>query len=90
MATETTDLETLAESCLQSAKTIKAFIDSKGNGRLAFDPNALSTFPKSDAETQHARSNLRNAARAMYDLTTGPEESLMESSLTSVSPASEV
>ena len=89
-ATESTDLGTLAETCVQSAKAIKAFIDRSGHGRLAFDPLALSTFPKSDEATERARNNLRNAARTMYDLTTGPEEYLMETSLTSVSPASEV
>ncbi|SLM38598.1 Winged helix-turn-helix DNA-binding domain [Lasallia pustulata] len=83
-ATESTDLGTLAESCVQSAKAIKAFIDSSGHGRLAFDPLALSTFPKSDEVTERARTNLRNAARTMYDLTTGPEEYLMESTLTSL------
>lgn len=90
MATSSTDLETLAETCLQSAKTIKAFLAQHDHGRLAFDPQALSAFPKSDEETQRARTALRNAAKTMYDLATGPEECLMESSLLSVSPASEI
>jgi 6-hydroxytryprostatin B O-methyltransferase len=84
MATDTTDLEILAESCLQSAKTIKAFLAANGGGRLAFDPLALPKFPKCDEVTELARSTLRNAAKAMYDLATGPDECLMESSLLSL------
>jgi len=87
MAIEYPDLETLAESCLQSAKTIKVFLEANGHGRLAFDPQALSRFPKCDQATERARNTLRDAAKTMYDLATGPEQSLVESSLTSVSPA---
>ena len=87
MATDTLRLETLAESCLQSAKTIDAFLSTDGRDRLAFDPSALSAFPKCDEATELARTNLRNAARTMYDLATGPEQFLVESSLISVSPA---
>lgn len=89
MASTTPDLEVLAESCLQSAKTIKAFLATNGNDRLAFDTQALPTFPKSDETTERARNDLRNAARTMYDLVTGPQDCLMESSLTSVSSTSE-
>lgn len=85
MASTSPDLEALAESCLQSAKTIKSFLATQGSDRLAFDTQALSTFPKSDEATDRARSDLRNAAKTMYDLATGPEGCLMESSLTSVS-----
>lgn len=85
MAIEYPDLETLAETCLQSAKTIKAFLASNGHGRLAFDPQTPSRFPKCDQATERARNTLRDAAKTMYDLATGPEQSLVESSLTSVS-----
>ncbi|KAL8825776.1 MAG: hypothetical protein Q9191_004208 [Dirinaria sp. TL-2023a] len=84
MATTSTDLETLAEICLQSAKNVKASLASHGSGRLGFDALAAPTFPKTDEATEKARSDLRNAARTMYDLATGPQECLMESSLTSV------
>lgn len=87
MATTSTDLETLAEICLQSAKTVKASLASHGSGKLGFDAPASPTFPKTDEATEKVRSDLRNAARTMYDLATGPQECLMESSLTSVSPA---
>lgn len=86
MATDSLNLEALAESCLQSAKTINAFLnDNNGHDRLAFDPLALPAFPKCDEATEQARANLRNAARTMYDLATGPEQYLVESSLISVS-----
>jgi len=85
MAIDSPDLEALAESCLQSAKTINAFLATNGHGRLAFDALALSRFPKCDEATERARNTLRDAAKTMYDLATGPEQSLVESSLTSVS-----
>lgn len=85
MASTSPDLEALAESCLQSAKTIKAFLATNGNDRLAFDTQALPTFPKSEGAPERARNDLRNAARTMYDLATGPQECLMEYSVTSVS-----
>lgn len=88
MATDSLNLEALAESCLQSAKTINAFLSKDDrHDRLAFDPLALPAFPKCDEATEHARTNLRNAARTMYDLATGPEQYLVESSLISVSTA---
>lgn len=87
MATTTTDLETLAELCLQSAKTIKGFLVSNSSKRLAFDSQAFPSFPQCDETTERARNDLRDAAKTMYDLATGPQECLMESSLTSVSPA---
>lgn len=87
MATTSPDLEALAESCLQSAKTIKTFLATSGSGRLAFDQQALPAFPKCDETTERARSDLRNAAGTMYDLATGPEDCLRASCLTSVSPA---
>lgn len=90
MATTSSDLESLAETCLQSAKTIKTFLATNNIGQLGFDTNALPKFPRSDEATERARSDLRNAAKTMYDLATGPQECLMESSLTSVSSASEV
>lgn len=87
MTTTTTDLETLAEVCLQSAKTIKEFVASNSSKRLAFDSQALLLFPQCDETTERARNDLRNAAKTMYDLATGPQECLMESCLISVSPA---
>ena len=90
METATTDIEVLAELCLQSAKTLKGFLATKGSKKLAFDAQALPSFPKGDETTQRARDDLRNAAKTLYDLVTGPQECLMESSLTSVSPAKEL
>jgi hypothetical protein len=85
MATDTTDLVLLAESCLRAAKIIKAFLATNSGGRLAFDVNALPKFPQCDEATESARDTLRNAAKAIYDLATGPDQCLMESSLLSVS-----
>ena len=92
MATQPLDLETLAESCLQSAKAIKTFLKANGHdsNSLAFGPLALSAFPKCDAATEQARNSLRDVARTMYELATGPEQCLVESSLLSVSVTSEV
>ena len=89
MDTTTIDLEALAELCLQSAKTIKEFLTTNGSSKLAFDSQALPSFPKGDEMTQRARNDLRNAAKTLYDLVTGPQECLMESSLTSVSSLKE-
>ena len=85
MASNTPDLEALAESCLHAAKTIKAFLTSSNNGRLAFDAQAMPRFPKSDEATERARNTLRDTAKTLYDLATGPGQSLVESCLTSVS-----
>ncbi|KAL8738676.1 MAG: hypothetical protein Q9181_000560 [Wetmoreana brouardii] len=79
-----TDLETLANICLQEAKIIKGFFAINGLGKLGFDAQALPSFPKADERTQLARNNLRNAAKTLYDLATGPQECLMESSLVSL------
>ena len=84
-STNPSNLEALAEACLQEAKTLNEIFAVKGYGRLGFDAQALSSFPKDDEKTQHARNNLRNAAKALYDMATGPQECLTESSLTSVS-----
>ena len=88
MAVTSHDLESLAETCLQSAKTIKSILATSGAGRLGFDTQALPSFPKSDETVDKARTALRNAAKTMYDLATGPQECLMENSLTSVSSTS--
>ena len=87
MATTSTDLETLAEICLESAKTIKALLAANGSGRLGFDAQAVPSFPKGDEAAERARNELRNAAKTMYDLATGPQECLTESSVLSVSPS---
>ena len=79
------DLMTLAEACIQEAKTLNESFATNGYGRLGFDSQALPLFPKGDEKTQRARNNLRNAAKTLYDMATGPQECLMESSLTSVS-----
>ncbi len=78
-------LESLAEVCIQEAKVLNQSFVTNDYGRLGFDSQALPMFPKSNEETQRARNNLRNAAKALYDMATGPQECLMESSLTSVS-----
>ncbi|KAG8525583.1 uncharacterized protein KY384_009227 [Bacidia gigantensis] len=78
------DLEALAQTCLQEAKTIKTHLAANSLGDLGFSPTALPSFPKTDAQTQQARTNLRNAAKTLYDLTTGPQEGLTELSLTSL------
>ncbi|KAI4203126.1 MAG: hypothetical protein LQ346_001860 [Caloplaca aetnensis] len=78
------DLETLAQSCLQSALTIKASLAPDTTPRIGFDALAAPAFPKLDETAERARSDLKNAAREMYDLATGPQECLMESSLTSL------
>ena len=85
MERATLDIEALAEICLQSAKTIKGFLASEGSGKLAFDAQALPLFPKGDEITQRSRNELRNAAKTLYEMITGPQECLMESSLLSVS-----
>lgn len=87
LGTSPSDLQTLAEACLHEAKILNDTFAAKGYGRLGFDSQALSSFPKDDEKTQHARNNLRNAAKALYDMATGPQECLTESSLTSVSHA---
>jgi hypothetical protein len=85
METNTTDLVLLAEYCLESAKTIKAFLATNGDDKeLGFDADALPRFPECDEATENLRSNLRCAAKRMYDLVTGPDQCLMESSLLSV------
>ncbi|KAL8763403.1 MAG: hypothetical protein Q9184_000791 [Pyrenodesmia sp. 2 TL-2023] len=78
------DLETLAQSCLQSALTIKASLTPDTSPKIGFDALAAPTFPKLDETAERARSDLKNAARELYDLATGPQECLMESSLTSL------
>lgn len=85
MAIHSLDLETLAETCLQSAKTMKGFLAANGHGTLGFDPLALPRFPKCDEATERARNTLRDAAKTLYDLATGPEQALVENCLTSVS-----
>ena len=55
MSSNDPDLEALAEFCLQSAKTTKAFLATSGNNRLVFDTQALATFPKYDNETERVR-----------------------------------
>lgn len=79
------NLETLAITCLREAILLGETFASKGYGRLGFDSQALSSFPKDDEKVQHARNNLRNAAKALYDMASGPQECLTELSLTSVS-----
>ena len=90
METATNDIEVLAELCFQSAKTLKGFLATNGSNKLAFDAQALPSFPKGDETTQRARDDLRNAAKTLYDLVTGPQECLMESSLISVGPTEEL
>lgn len=82
--TEPANLQTLAEACLQEAKSLNESFTREGYGTLGFDTQALPAFPKTDENTQNSRNNLRNAAKTLYDMATGPQECLMESSLTSV------
>ena len=87
METSTNDIEELAELCLQSAKKLKEFLVKSGSDKLGFDAKAPPLFPKGDDTIQRTREDLRNAAKTLNDLVTGPQECLVEASLTSVSPA---
>jgi len=74
MAVSTIDLEALAETCLATAKSIKAHLASTGQPQMSFDQNGPSQFPAVPAEIQDARSTLRIASKALYDLVTGPSD----------------
>ena len=70
----TTDLEELAETCLATAKTIKTFLASNGHAHMSFDEDGPSAFPNAPLEIQQARGTLRMAAKALFDLVTGPDD----------------
>lgn len=82
-STKFSTLPSLAESCVETAKTVQAFLDDQGSS----DPTSLASFPKGDEALEKARAKLRNDAKALYDLATGPHEILMENSLLSVRPS---
>jgi len=80
----TEDLEKLAETCLATAKTIKEYLSSNGLPQMSFDQNGPAFFPQANTEVQNARAQLRVAARALYDLASGPDEVVSWHAFTSV------
>ena len=81
---DTTDLEELAETCLATAKTIKSYLAANGHPPMSFDQDAPSYFPPANDEIQQARTKLRLASKAIYDLMSGPDDMVMWSPLHAV------
>lgn len=68
------DLERLAEACLATAKVVKNYLSANGHPQPTFDQNGPAHFPVMSSEADLARAQLRNAAKTLYDLTSGPDE----------------
>jgi 6-hydroxytryprostatin B O-methyltransferase len=80
------DLEKLAETCLATAKQIKEYLAANKHPQPTFDQNGPSSFPAATPEIQHARLDLRTAAKRLYELASGPEDIVTWHLYQSVSP----
>jgi|SRR5271167_2387657 len=68
------DLEELAKTCLATATLIKQYLASNGMPQMSFAENGPPFFPQATPEIQLARTQLRIAAKTLYDLACGPDE----------------
>ena len=76
MLVDTEDLETLAETCLSTAKTIQTFLVKNGHQPMSFGQNGPAKFPSAPADIQLARMTLKEAAHRLHALASDPEEPL--------------
>ncbi|KAI9729392.1 MAG: hypothetical protein M1834_006916 [Cirrosporium novae-zelandiae] len=78
MGSVSTPLIDLAEQISASARTISDFLSSKGLPQPSFDKDAPAYFPSTaEVEVLEARRILRETSKKMFDLITGPAESLI-------------
>lgn len=73
-------LAVLASSCVEAAKVVDAFLYEKGIEAS----DTLQRFPRGHESVEKARAILRESSRALFELASGPEQILMETSLNSV------
>lgn len=76
MLVDSEDLETLAETCLSTARTIKSFLASHGHQPMSFDENGPAKFPPLPADIHLARTTLQEASHRLHALASDPEEPL--------------
>ncbi|OAP63231.1 hypothetical protein AYL99_02458 [Fonsecaea erecta] len=70
------DLEKLAETCLATARQIKAYLAANNHPPPSFDENGPASFVPATPEFHQTRLELRTAARRLYDLASGPDDIL--------------
>ncbi|KAF2087434.1 S-adenosyl-L-methionine-dependent methyltransferase [Saccharata proteae CBS 121410] len=69
-------LESLADQALLAAKQVDGFFSANGLAQPSFEERGPPGYPKMPSDIQAARLRLRDAAKALYDLATGPDEGL--------------
>jgi hypothetical protein len=81
---DSNELVELAQTCMKSAVLVNNYFESNPGT----NPLTCARFPSMDDRANAARLKLRNAAKELYELTTGPQEMLMEQCIFSVSQSS--
>jgi hypothetical protein len=81
---DSNELVELAQSCVKSAVLVNDYFETNPGT----NPLTCNRFPSMDDKANAARLKLRNAAKELYELTTGPQEMLMEQCILSVSQIS--
>lgn len=69
-----TDLETLAEQCLSAARAVKAQLAAQKAEQPTWEQNSAFTWPTLEGDGEAARLQLRCASKALYELSSGPDE----------------
>ena len=71
---ESRTLDILLEEVAKAGRTLTTFLSTNSYYQPSFRPGGLGEFPELPEDAQVARTKLREAAKAVYDLATGPEE----------------
>lgn len=69
-----TDLEKLAEICLDNARILKAALAENDAPQPTFSLDSPPAWPELGAKAAQARLAVRNASKELYELSTGPAE----------------
>lgn len=69
-----TDLEALAEQCLSAARAVKAQLAAQKAEQPTWEQSSAFKWPQLDGPGEAARLQLRCASKALYELSSGPDE----------------
>ena len=67
-------LDVLVEEVTKEGRALSNFLASNSYYQPSFHPSGLKEYPELPEEIQQSRTRLREAAKSVYDLASGPTE----------------
>lgn len=74
MMAENESLESLAEEVAREVQILSSYLKAHSDYKPSFSQGRSNDFPKLREDIQESRRRLREAAKALHDLATGPAE----------------